>query len=380
MFAQKFENLVLTPPMGWNSWNKYGCEIDEQIIKDMCHGMVISGLRDVGYEYIIIDDCWAVDRDKNGNIIVDPKKFPSGIKSLAEYVHSQGLKLGIYSCAGDKTCNKRPGSRGHEYQDARTYAAWGIDYLKYDWCYHGKLNAEASFLTMRDALYAAGRPIVFSICEWGDNKPWKWGNKIGNLWRTTWDIRPCSNCVTKTGQGLGWINILEKQVPITSYSGPGGWNDPDMLEVGNGNMTYNEEKAHFTMWCMLSAPLILGNDLLDMSDETLNILSDEDLINIDQDPLGKSAFRYVTIDGIDVWVKELKGDRYAIAFLNKKDDPNELFFDWKWRRKCFFSPHGDYEEYSIYNVWEKRNMGTTETPLKYKFKERDILLMILEKK
>jgi len=188
LFSQKFENLAMTPPMGWNSWNKFGCDVSETMIKRMADAMVQSGLANAGYQYIIIDDCWQTGRDAQGNILADPVRFPSGIKALAEYVHSKGLKFGIYSCVGEKTCAGRPGGRGHEYQDALMYASWGVDYLKYDFCFHEKLNAEAAYQTMRDALYAAKRPIILSICEWGSNQPWLWAKDIGNLWRTTKDI------------------------------------------------------------------------------------------------------------------------------------------------------------------------------------------------
>ena len=189
LHAQKFEGLAQTPPMGWSSWNNFGCTINEEIVRSMADAMVSSGMKDAGYEYINIDDCWHYpERDESGNVMVDPEKFPSGMKNLADYVHSKGLKLGIYSCAGTRTCNNLPGGRGYEFQDARTYASWGIDYLKYDWCYSTTQNAEASYRLMSEALKKAGRPIVFSICEWGHSKPWEWASKIGHLWRTTLDI------------------------------------------------------------------------------------------------------------------------------------------------------------------------------------------------
>lgn len=376
-FSQKFDKLALTPPMGWNSWNKYGCTIDENVIKRTADAMVTSGLADVGYEYIVIDDCWQTGRDENGNIVADPVKFPSGIKALADYVHSKGLKFGIYSCAGDKTCGGRPGSRGHEYQDARTYASWGVDYLKYDWCYHGKQNAEAAYRTMRDALYAAKRPVVFSICEWGENEPWLWARDVGHLWRTTGDIKPFAECVFKTGAPMGWLNILEKQIPLSRYAGPGHWNDPDMLEVGNGNMSFHENRSHFTMWAMLAAPLILGADITKMPEEILGIVSNREVIAINQDSLGKQAFRYITTDGIDIWVKPLSGKRYAIAVLNKNKSSSEFLYDWKWRGKCFFAPSGDMEDYRLYNIWDKKEAGTTEEPFEAKLEAREVVLLLV---
>lgn len=379
--AQKFENLALTPPMGWNSWNKFGCEkVNEEVIKEMADAMVKSGLADAGYKYIVIDDCWQISRDGDGNIQADPEKFPSGIKALADYVHSKGLKFGIYSCAGDKTCAGRPGSRGHEFQDARTYASWGVDYLKYDWCYNGKQNAEAAYTTMRDALFAAKRPVVFSICEWGTNEPWLWGKNVGHLWRTTQDIKPCSDCVFRTGAPLGWINIMEKQVPLSQYAGPGHWNDPDMLEVGNGHLSFHENRSHFTMWCMMSAPLMLGNDLSGMPGEILQIVSNREVIAIDQDPLGKQAYRFITDEGIDVWVKPLSREKYAIAFLNKHKEQNDLYFDWKWRGKCFFANSGDLSDYTLYNVWDKKDDGTTIKPIETTLAGREVLLLIASKR
>ena len=380
LFSQKFESLAQTPPMGWNSWNKFGCEVTEAIIKRMADALVSTGLSDRGYEYINIDDCWQIDRDIDGNILADSIKFPSGIKALADYVHSKGLKFGIYSCIGDKTCSGRPGSRGHEYQDARTYADWGIDFLKYDFCYHDKLNAEAAYKTMGDALYATKRPILFSICEWGTTHPWLWARNIGHIWRTSMDLKACTNCIYKEGAPLGWLNILEQQVSLAEYAGPGHWNDPDMLQVGNGNMSFYENRSHFTMWCMLAAPLILGNDISNMSGEILGIISNEEAITINQDPLGKQAYRYITKDDVDIWVKPLSGQRFAIAILNKSKNFSDFHFDWKWRDKCFFADPNDKGEYNIYNVWERRKMGTTETPFENTMKERDVTLLILEKK
>ncbi|MGZ7046609.1 MAG: glycoside hydrolase family 27 protein, partial [Candidatus Aminicenantales bacterium] len=228
--------LALTPPMGWNSWNKFGCKIDEKAVREMADAMVASGMRDAGYQFIVIDDCWQVDRDSKGNIVSDGKAFPSGIRALADYVHAKGLKFGIYSDAGTKTCAGRPGSWGYEFQDARQYAEWGVDYLKYDWCNNGGQNSEAAYSRMRDALAASGRPIVFSICEWGDTKPWLWARNIGNLWRTTGDIQDIWEGKKDSGD-LGVIQIIDRQDGLEAYSGPGHWNDPDMLEVGNGGMT-----------------------------------------------------------------------------------------------------------------------------------------------
>ncbi|MFZ1074596.1 MAG: glycoside hydrolase family 27 protein, partial [Verrucomicrobiia bacterium] len=258
-YGQKFDQLALTPPMGWNSWNKFGSDVNEELIRQTADAMVSSGMKAAGYKYINIDDTWEGERDSRGFIHPDPKKFPSGMKALADYVHSRGLKLGIYSDAGAETCGGKPASRGHEYQDALTYAQWGIDYVKYDWCGCEDLNAQGVYETMRDAIHAAGRPMVFSICEWGNNSPWEWAGVVGNLWRTTGDICPCFDCKTEHDTWYSWgvLQILDMQEGLRKYAGPGHWNDPDMLEVGNG-MTVNEDRAHFSMWCMLAAPLISG--------------------------------------------------------------------------------------------------------------------------
>ena len=228
----------------------------EGIVRETADAMVATGMRDAGYRYVIIDDCWQGERDADGFIQPDPERFPSGMKALADYVHAKGLKLGLYSDAGWTTCGDRPGSRGHEYQDALSYARWGIDYLKYDWCDTDGLNAEGAYQTMRDALEAAGRPIVFGICEWGDNQPWEWGKTIGHLWRTTGDIAPCFDCEVDHGDWSSWgvLRILDMQEGLRAHAGPGHWNDPDMLEVGNG-MSEAEDRAHFSMWAMLAAPL-----------------------------------------------------------------------------------------------------------------------------
>src|ERR1043166_1570409 len=280
--------LARTPPMGWNSWNKFGCNVSEKLIREMADAVVSSGMKDAGYTYVVIDDCWQTGRDAEGNITPDPQRFPSGMKALADYVHSKGLKFGLYSDAGTLTCQKRPGSRGYEFQDARQYAAWGVDYLKYDWCSTGTQNQPASYSIMRDALLKSGRAIVFSICEWGTSKPWTWARDVGNLWRTTSDIQDCWDCRRDWG-GMGFVHILDLQDGLEAYAGPGHWNDPDMLEVGNGGMTPTEYRAHFSLWCILAAPLMAGNDLRQMSPDIAEILTNKELIAVDQDPLGLQA-------------------------------------------------------------------------------------------
>ena len=321
------DGLAKTPPMGWNSWNKFGCDVNEKMIREMADAMVASGMMEAGYRYIVIDDCWQVGRDKEGNIIADPERFPSGMKALGDYIHSKGLLFGIYSDAGTKTCQKRPGSRGYEFQDARQYAAWGVDYLKYDWCSHGEQNAKASYSLMRDALKAAQRPMVFSICEWGTNQPWTWGADVGHLWRTTEDILDCWDCTTDWG-GMGWPLILDKQVGLEAYSGPGHWNDPDMLEVGNKSLTMEESKAHFSLWCLLSAPLMAGNDLRSMAPETKAILTNPEIIALDQDPLGKQGTKVRDDGEFEVWSKVLADGSRGVVLFNRGPSEARIAFSW----------------------------------------------------
>jgi alpha-galactosidase len=342
--------LARTPPMGWNSWNKFGCDVSEQLIKETADAMVSSGMKDAGYEYVVIDDCWQVSRDSSGNIVPDAKRFPSGMKALADYVHSKGLKFGLYSDAGALTCQKRPGSRGYEFQDARQYAAWGVDYLKYDWCHHDNQNSEASYSLMRDALQKAGRPNVFSICEWGSTKPWLWAKDVGNLWRTTSDIQDCFDCKKDWG-GLGWVRILDLQAGLECYAGPGHWNDPDMLEVGNGGMTLTEYRAHFSMWCMLAAPLMAGNDLRSMSGDIAGILTNKEVIAVDQDPLGMQGRRVRDDGNYEVWSKQLSDGSRAVALLNRSEVDREITVSWT---EIGYPEHVAAE---VRDLWAKKDLG-----------------------
>ncbi len=380
---EAWAKLALTPPMGWNSWNKFACNVSEQLIRETADALVASGMRDAGYVYLNIDDCWHGQRDVLGAIFPDKERFPSGMKALADYVHSKGLRLGIYSDAGWKTCGGRPGSRGHEFQDAITYAGWGIDYLKYDWCNTDKLAAEGAYLTMREALRAAGRPMVFSICEWGTNKPWEWGKGIGNLWRTTGDITACFECVdTHGGQwnAYGAMKILDMQQGLRRYAGPGHWNDPDMLEVGNG-MSVSEDRAHFTMWAMLAAPLIAGNDLRAMTPEVRAILLNRAVIAIDQDSLGVQGFQHSARDSVEVWFKPLSGGDWAMAVLNRAGTTRKAGFDWR-KEAVSDSLSGrsaafETTTYRVRDLWTGRELGTTARPLAADVPAHDVLLLRL---
>jgi len=312
--------LAPVPPMGFNTWNKFGCDVDETLIRQTADAMVETGMRDAGYRYLVIDDCWQVERGADGRIIADPKKFAGGMKALADYVHSKGLLFGLYTDIGPKTCAGRPASAGFFEIDAATYAEWGVDYIKVDWCNCDDLDAPAEYARFRDALRKSGRPIVLSICEWGRNDPWKWAKGVGQLWRTTADI------------GDNWesvVWIIGANSRHAAAAGPGGWNDPDMLEVGNGGMTFDEYKTHFSLWAIMAAPLMAGNDLRAMTEETKSILLNKEVIEIDQDPLGIQGD--VVIErgyGGQVWMKPLADGSKAVAFVNYGEKELAQYVRW----------------------------------------------------
>lgn len=378
----KFPNLALTPPMGWNSWNKFACNVDEKLIRETADAMVSSGMKAAGYTYINIDDCWHGDRDSLGFIHPDPKRFPSGMKALADYIHSKGLKLGIYSDAGSMTCGGRPGSRGYEFQDALTYASWGVDYLKYDWCNTEGLKAEGAYKTMAAALKKAGRPIVLSICEWGNDKPWEWGPAVGHLWRSTGDIFNCFDCIEDHGTWKSWgvMQILDKQDGLRKYAGPGHWNDPDMLEIGNGKLTQGEDRAHFSMWAMIAAPLIAGNDLRSMTKETVEVLTNRDIIQVNQDSLGIQGFKYSAKDSLETWFKPLKDGEWAVCFLNRGKQPAKVVFDWKnqqVRDELSGAGIDARKVYRLKDLWTGKAAGTTEKALNAVVPSHDVLMLRL---
>lgn len=319
-FAQGTSPLAQTPPMGWNSWNKFGCNVGDKLIREMADAMVSSGMQAAGYRYVNIDDCWQVSRDAQGTIVADPERFPSGIKALADYVHSKGLKLGIYTDAGTGTCEKRPGSLNHEVQDAKTYASWGIDYVKIDWCNAEGLDPEVQYAKFRDALAQSGRPLVFSICNWGVKAPWRWGPKTGNLWRTTGDITDNYDRMSLIGFGQ---NGLEK------FAGPGHWNDPDMLEVGNGHMNRDEYRTHIALWALLAAPLLAGNDLRNMSAETKELLTNSEVIAVDQDSKGIQGHRIWQEGPLEIWAKPLTDGSAAVGLFNRSESAIKMILDLK---------------------------------------------------
>lgn len=380
-FAQKSPGLALTPPMGWNSWNTFATDISDQLVREVADSFVKFGLKDAGYEYIVLDDGWMLrQRDAKGNLVPDPEKFPLGMKALVEYVHAQGLKFGIYNCAGDQTCAGYPGSRGFEYQDARLYAEWGVDFLKYDWCNTKNLNALGAYETMRDAIAKSGRPMVFSLCEWGDNQPWTWAKEVGHMWRVTGDIINCWDCEFSHGDWSSWglWSIIHMRKDIRKYSGPGHWNDFDMMEVGNG-FTPAEDRVHFVMWSMLASPLIMGNDVRTMSRETRELLTHEGIIAINQDSLGVQAFRYMNENNVDIWVKPLQHNEWAVAFVNH--NKTEVVFRHNWKKHPMADGlvkralETDRQNFRIREVIQRKELGTTNKELEVKLGSHDVLLL-----
>jgi alpha-galactosidase len=328
--------------MGWNSWNHFAERIDDKTVRAQANALVMSGMKDVGYVYINIDDGWEGRRDHDG-FIQPNDKFPD-MKALADYVHSKGLKLGIYSSPAEKTCGGYEGSAGHEEQDAQTYAKWGIDYLKYDWCKSSGTLEEMriAYTTMHDALRKTGRPIVLSLCEYGWNRVWAWGQSAGgNLWRTTGDIKDQYSVMAEIGFGQ---NGLEK------FAGPDHWNDPDMLEVGNGGMTEDEYRTHMSLWAILAAPLIAGNDLSQMTPYTVEILTNREVIAVDQDPLGRQGFRIAQEGPFEVWMKPLADGSKIVGLFNRQGRTERMAVE--------FSQIELHGVVSVRELWLKKDLGT----------------------
>jgi alpha-galactosidase len=361
--SDSWDRLALTPPMGWNSWNPFGEKVSEAMIRETADAFVSSGLKDAGYTYIVIDDYWHGGRDSNDMLYPDPKRFPSGIKALADYVHSKGLKFGIYSDAGTVTCGRQPASFGYEEKDAKLFASWGVDYLKYDYCACPDIYSEnndflmaiARYKRMGDALKATGRPIVYSICEWGPRSPWLWGKMVGgHLWRTSYDIHDFWDKPRNHSSPIGILTSIDVEMDLERFSGPGGWNDPDMLVIGlantgfikGGGCTDIEYRTQMSMWCMLAAPLMMGCDVRSMSENTKTTLMNKDIIAIDQDSLGSQGFRVWRKDGLEAYKKPLTGKRVAIAFLNRNSTPNKVSVPYK---ELELDPKA---EYTAYDVWK----------------------------
>ncbi len=346
--------IAATPPMGWNSWNHFAKKIDDATVRAQADAMVSTGMREAGYLYVNIDDTWEGERDAQG-VIHTNNKFPD-MKALADYVHGKGLKLGIYSSPGPKTCAGFEGSYGHEEQDAQTYADWGIDYLKYDLCGLRDMMKSAespaaahkvmldAYTKMRDALLKTGRPIVYSLCQYGNDAVWRWGASVGgNLWRTTGDISDRYSRMAEIGFG---------QAGLAKYAGPGHWNDPDMLEVGNGGMNMEEYRTHMSLWALLAAPLLAGNDLTQMKPETIALLTNREVIAMDQDPAGIQGDRVSTEGPMEIWARPLAGGSKAVGLFNRHPSPMDMQVD--------FRQLGFQGRVKVRDVWGAKDLGTLE--------------------
>jgi len=349
------QTIAATPPMGWNSWNHFAEKVNDADVRAAADALVSSGMREAGYIYVNIDDTWQGERDASG-VIHANSKFPD-MKALSDYVHSRGLKIGIYSSPGPKTCAGYAGSYGHEEQDAKTYAEWGMDYLKYDLCSFGELMKKesggdpqkafamqkASYEKMHKALVATGRPIVYSLCQYGWNNVWEWGTEVGgNLWRTTGDINDTYSRMVEIGFS---------QAGLAKYAGPGHWNDPDMLEVGNGGMTEDQYRTHMTLWVILAAPLLAGNDLSKMSPPTLAMLTNKEVIAVDQDPLGKQGDRVSAVGPTEIWSKPLSNGAQAVALFNRSETEKSISFR---PREIGFA-----KSFKLRDLWQGREVTAT---------------------
>ncbi|GAA0652564.1 hypothetical protein GCM10010174_90410 [Kutzneria viridogrisea] len=337
--------LAPTPPMGWSSWNRFGCAVDEQVVQQAADAMVASGMRAAGYRYVNVDDCWmAPVRDAAGRLAADPVRFPHGIAALARYLHDRGLLLGLYSSAGETTCAGLPASLGHEDLDAATFAAWGVDYLKYDHCGSDAETAPARVQAMAEALAKTDRTIVLAVSDLGQNEAWRWGAGVGaQLWRTAPDIADDFASV---------LSILDRQAALGGYARPGGWNDPDSLEVGNGGMTEAEYRAHFALWAVLNAPLIAGNDLRSMNQDTARILLNPDLIAVDRDWAGVSGRLACTVGSVQAWVKPMSDGSAAVVLLNRGASPAEAGF----AARCLGLPANG--PYRVRDLWTGQQRET----------------------
>jgi alpha-galactosidase len=360
-----WDSLALTPPMGWNSWNFFEGKVSEKVIMDMADAMAANGMKDAGYQYLVIDDYWVGGRDRQNQLFPDTQRFPNGIKYLADYVHQKGLKLGIYSDAAPFTCGGVTASLGFEELDAKTFAAWGVDYLKYDYCNAPEdvTTAFTRYAAMGDALKKCGRPIVFAICEWGQRKPWLWAKAAGgHLWRTTWDSRDVWQSNHKGLTGI--MEIFDQQENLAPYAGPGGWNDPDLLMVGlygkggsssvNGRFkgcTTAEYRTHFVLWCMLAAPLIVNMDLKKIDSASLQLITNKQLLQINQDKLGKQAVTIYKNNEWQVLKKPLANDAIAICIFNRGAAGRSFNFNIK-------NDLNLWQPYKILDVWQQKEYNS----------------------
>lgn len=379
------DDLALTPPMGWMSWNQFGPNISEKLFREIADAMVESGMRDVGYQYIFIDDLWHGERDDKGYIHPDPDKFPNGLRAVADYVHSKGLKLGIYSDAAESTCAGEPGSYGYEEKDALTYAKWGMDYLKYDYCGapEDAETAKHRYQTMSRALNLTDRTILLGICEWGPRKPWEWGRDAGGqLWRTSWDIRDYWESGEYKSSITGIMEILDRHAGLEKYAGPGGWNDPDMLIVGlKGNGLYTntggaeggcseeEYRSNMSLWCLLAAPLYACCDIRNMDGKTREILTNPEAIMVNQDVLGRQAGRVYKDGTLEIWVKPLVDGHLAVGLLNRGEGAVSITAGWD-----VLGINGLYE---VGDLWSHEKIGRFRNSITLDVKSHETRLLRL---
>jgi alpha-galactosidase len=382
--------LAATPPMGWNSWNTFKLNINEQLVHQVADSLDTTGMKEAGYRYVTLDDGWQLEtRDKAGDLQYDPEKFAAGMKAMGDYLHAHGLLFGIYTSAGVKTCMRREGSYDFEEQDARLFASWGVDLVKVDWCCthpahlsdktrscprnekqdYGDTGQEMLYRRWRAAIDHSGRPMLLSVCEWGTGKPWLWAPEIANMWRTTEDILPCRNC-KKSWWGLGWQRILEQQVGLERYAGPGHWNDPDMLVVGVKGIGDLDAKAHFSFWCLLASPLMAGNDPRAMSPATLAILTNREAIAVNQDSLGKEGWRLTADDSQEVWVKPLADQSWAVILFNKSGKARDVSVD--------FSGLGRKARYALRDLWGKKDLGDFDGQFSGRVGAHDVLFLMMK--
>jgi alpha-galactosidase len=362
--AAQEQNLAPTPPMGWNSWNHFAEKIDARTVRAEADAMVASGMKDAGFLYINIDDTWEGKRDDKG--VIHPNRKFRDMKALTAYVHSKGLKIGLYSSPGPKTCAGFEGTLGHEEQDAQTYADWGFDYLKYDWCQDTGTpeQMKAAYTKMHDALQKTGRPIVLSLCQYGWGNVWEWGASVGgNLWRTTGDIEDNYDSMARIGFG---------QAGLEKYAGPGHWNDPDMLEVGNGGMSEDEYRTHLSLWSILAAPLIAGNDLTKMTPYTQEMLTNREVIAVDQDPLGRQGFPVVQEGPFEVWQKPMADGSVVVGLFNRSKEADKM--------TAYFSQVGIAGEVTARDLWLKKDLGSFQEKYSVNVPARGVVLVRLKAK
>ncbi|MDQ6777861.1 MAG: glycoside hydrolase family 27 protein [Actinomycetota bacterium] len=360
--------LAPTPPMGWNPWYKFGCQANEQLIEQTAQAIVSSGMAAAGYRYVNLDDCWmAASRDSSDALQADPQAFPDGIPALASYVHGLGLKLGIYLDAGTQTCMLRPGSAAHFAQDAATVASWGVDFIKVDYCYTNLIPAQPVYATMQQAILAARRPIVYSISDDGFDRPWFWGPGLASLWRTTNDYTAYG---ARSGDWWGAVlKILDINAGLYRFAQPGAWNDPDILLIGTGLLTVPQERSQFSLWSMMAAPLLAGGDVRTMSQATAAILTNGEVIAVDQDPAGRQGVRIADRSGHQVWIRRLLDGSIAVLFLNTASQPATITMS------AARAGVGRHQRYAVRDLWHHRSWSSSAPTIRARVAPDDVVML-----